>query len=324
MEKIIDCVRCGNSFRVNSRCWKAKYCPSCKSRKCANCGREFATTGSQLTNGWGHYCSKRCESAQSAWRYKKNGYWCVKADGHPRAYEKGYYYEHILVMEQYLGRRLKKNEVVHHRDGNKLNNNLVNLELKTRSQHTKYHWPEAEIKSEDVGISHKDFASWKRTPAKELWKNGYCLVFDPDNPMATSLGYVSRSRKVMSEVLGRPLTPNEVVSHKNGLSSDDSPQNLTLLSQKKKTGIGRCTRPRHYKGFSIERGYAVIWNPTHPMARKNGYVLEHRLVMSQHLGRSLLPDEHVHHKNGNRLDNRIENLELVSKESHPLKHVRSA
>lgn len=43
---------------------------------------------------------------------------------------------------------------------------------------------------------------------------------------------------------------------------------------------------------------------------KNGRVLEHRWVMEQFLGRSLLPDETVHHKNGVKTDNRPENLEV--------------
>lgn len=48
------------------------------------------------------------------------------------------------------------------------------------------------------------------------------------------------------------------------------------------------------------------------MATKQGRVLEHRLVMARTIGRPLLPDETVHHKNGVRLDNRPENLELFS------------
>lgn len=61
------------------------------------------------------------------------------------------------------------------------------------------------------------------------------------------------------------------------------------------------------------QGYVAIRIPEHPNANKTGYVYEHRLVMSEHLGRELLSSETVHHINGKRDDNRLENLELWTK-----------
>jgi hypothetical protein len=64
--------------------------------------------------------------------------------------------------------------------------------------------------------------------------------------------------------------------------------------------------------------YAVV--PDHPLATKNGYVLEHRIVMENHIGRLLSSEEIVHHKNDCKKDNRIENLQLMSAFDHQVLH----
>lgn len=60
-------------------------------------------------------------------------------------------------------------------------------------------------------------------------------------------------------------------------------------------------------------GYVVKYDPTSLHALSNGKVSQHRQVMGDHIGRPLRRDENVHHKNGDRTDNRIDNLELWSK-----------
>ena len=66
-------------------------------------------------------------------------------------------------------------------------------------------------------------------------------------------------------------------------------------------------------------GYILIKCKDHPNATFLGYVREHRLVMEKYLGRYLLKTEEVHHRNGIKTDNRIENLVLINNHSKHLK-----
>ena len=76
-----------------------------------------------------------------------------------------------------------------------------------------------------------------------------------------------------------------------------------------------------WKGGRIKRGeyIHIKVNPGdfyYPMAGKQGYIAEHRLIMAKYLNRCLLPWEIVHHKNGIANNNRLENLQLLSPSRH--------
>lgn len=70
---------------------------------------------------------------------KKGDYLYAKVPNHPNATKNGYVLEHRVVMEEFLGRYLSKSEVVHHKDGNKHNNDITNLEIMSVSDHASLH-----------------------------------------------------------------------------------------------------------------------------------------------------------------------------------------
>lgn len=70
-------------------------------------------------------------------------------------------------------------------------------------------------------------------------------------------------------------------------------------------------------------GYVMIRvGKGHPLSDPNGYVREHVIVMCSAIGRRLGPGEVVHHRNGDRADNRLENLELMLIAEHNRAHPR--
>lgn len=85
-----------------------------------------------------------------------------------------------------------------------------------------------------------------------------------------------------------------------------------IAEAKRKGGIG------HKKKRGD--GYIAIYFPDHPKSNKEGYLMEHDLIMECIIGRHLKDDEVVHHKNRIRHDNRKENLELLTIKEHASLH----
>ena len=145
-----------------------------ETKKCKTCNKEFIKKSfGKSTNGtWSRkiYCSKYCKlhdkcgcgqfknrdynsclnckdqtgNKNPIWKGGKlltgEGYVLIQSPSHPRANKKGYVLEHHLVMERFVGRYLKPEEVIHHLDFDKANNDIDNLHLfPNSSEHTSYH-----------------------------------------------------------------------------------------------------------------------------------------------------------------------------------------
>jgi hypothetical protein len=73
---------------------------------------------------------------------------------------------------------------------------------------------------------------------------------------------------------------------------------------------GNCKGGRGLKKGPEGNVYATVYRPLHPNAQSSGYVLEHRYVMAEAIGRPLTPAETVHHIDGDTLNNELSNLQL--------------
>jgi len=112
--------------------------------------------------------------------------------------------------------------------------------------------------------------------------------------------------KKMSDILkGRKVTwGNKISKAKEGKIPP------CVFTRRSYEGVGN---PQWNGGRKKELGYIFIWQPG------RGSIQEHRLVMEKHIGRQLREEEVVHHINGIKDDNRIENLKLFSSHSEHTK-----
>ena len=123
--------------------------------------------------------------------------------------------------------------------------------------------------------------------------------------------------------------PLEAIAQHFGCSCSPVRIAVRRLGLKRGPQLPRACRENNsnWRGgrVAIAEGYVgVLVGIGHPGADVRGYILEHRLVMQTELGRPLRRDEVVHHINGSKTDNRIENLVLMTRSEHIQHHHRLA
>jgi hypothetical protein len=86
----------------------------------------------------------------------------------------------------------------------------------------------------------------------------------------------------------------------------------------------RCSECDRILGAALDHGYRYVRLPKHRLAQGNGRVREHRLIAERKIGRPLTSSDIVHHLNGDKTDNRPENLRVLTRSEHSRLHGMSA
>lgn len=154
-----------------------------------------------------------------------NGYVVIYLPDHPAAMSSknwdGYVYEHIVVAEKKIGRRLRSNEEVHHLDLDRTNNNPSNLIVLEKSQHVTLHnWiSKGAPISKGVGVNGVNSGKSKVTKTK------YCKLKSCSNVLFNTSEYCSRKCAAIDKrKVDRPS--------KEQLKSDMSTMSFSAMGRK--------------------------------------------------------------------------------------------
>ena len=147
-DKEIKCLVCSKIIKTISpikKCCSKKCTTTYQNRKakqknnCIDCGAHIEKRSNRCKKcHYEFYIGKNNYNWNNGEK-KNNGYIYVNFPEHPNANSNGYIAKHRLILEKQLGRYLNKNEIAHHIDKNKLNNNPTNIELYTHKKHSSFH-----------------------------------------------------------------------------------------------------------------------------------------------------------------------------------------
>ncbi len=119
----IICKNCGKKKRVPYCHRNSKFCSSL-------CGNRYLA---KTQRGSKHpMWNKGIKKDKYGYSYRHVKY-------HPNMNSQNYVFEHRIIMEDYLGRFLKENEIIHHKNGIKYDNKIENLQLTNKYEHMKLH-----------------------------------------------------------------------------------------------------------------------------------------------------------------------------------------
>lgn len=183
------------------------------------------------------------------------------------------------------------------------------------------------LKDDEFGLNEIQAVIYKgvQQTIKLTLENGYSLTLTPEHPVLTDSGYVEAGKLIVgSEIVCNGVAEclhckeiKEVASSKYAKFPGWCRQCINRFGRDNQARYGGVR-----KGKFIDKDgyYRVNSQYGHPRANKAHQVYEHILVMEAHLGHYIEWPMQVHHKDGNKSNNAIENLELVTPTEHHIEH----